>query len=148
MLEHIEKEKRPKALNELIRVGKERIIIACSCGEKSEKCEQNIALWFRFIHRMYPAWLSEHFENGLPSEDEILAVLNKKKIADYYVMNNENIFIHLIIMIFESIPLISGLFNRILKLFLNKKAIFIIKLLSIGTPYRKIFIISKRNKII
>lgn len=39
MLEHIKKRKRPKALNELIRVARERIIIAFPCGKKAENCE-------------------------------------------------------------------------------------------------------------
>lgn len=143
MLEHI-KDRKDKVVNELIRVAKERIIIAFPCGEKSKRCDQMIALWYKLIYRKYPNWLSEHLENELPSENQIQRILNNKRKISYYVLNNENIFVHLAIIIFESIPLMGGYISSKLGKLFSTKFGWIINHLHFGTPYRKIFVISKK----
>jgi len=145
MLEHIENKKRAKVIDELVRISKDLIIIGCPCGKKSESCEQKIALWYQLTRRKYPDWLSEHLENGLPSESEIRSILNEKKLS-YHVVNNENTLVHLLVIIFESTPIIGNVLSKLARLFLTiltiKPTIF--KFLNFGTPYRKIFTISRR----
>jgi hypothetical protein len=142
MLEHIENKKRTKVINELIRVSKYLTIIGCPCGKKSQNCEQLLLLWYQLIRRKYPNWLIEHLKNGLPSESEILQVIQN---YHYSVLNNENVFVHMGVIILESI--IGRATNSLAKLLLSSNLKFlIIELLSFGTPYRKIFIIWKRNR--
>lgn len=145
MLEHIDHKKRAKVIDELIRVSKYQIIIGCPCGKKSEGYEQKIALWYQLTRRKHPDWLSEHFENGLPSESEILQIIRKYNLY-YSILNNENVVIHMIIIMFESIPIVGEVANKLARLFLigNNINLYITKLLSFGTPYRKIFVVLKR----
>jgi hypothetical protein len=139
MLEHIKRAERAEVINELIRVSKRLTIIACPCGRKSQKCEQKILLWYQFIRRKYPDWLIEHVKNGLPSENEILQVIQKRR---YLILNNENVFVHACVIMIES--LIAKVTNKLAELLLSLSINFkspITRLLSLGEPYRKIFII-------
>lgn len=146
MLGHIKKQKRAKVIDELIRVAKSEVIIGCPCDKKSEDYDRKIVSWYRFIGKKYPNWLLEHIENGSPSETEIIDILNNEKEVTYYIVGNENVFVRIVIIILESIPIIGGMPNRLARLFSTRKFDWAIKLLSFGAPYRKIFVISKKRR--
>jgi hypothetical protein len=147
MLEHIERQKRETVVHELLRVAKEEVIIACPCGKNSEDCERKIALLCKLICRRYPDWLIDHFKKGLPSEKGILHILmSDEKVEHFCVLDNENIAIHQIVIILESIPFIGLLSNIIAKLLsVTKKGPAVIKLFNFGMSYRKIFVISVKG---
>lgn len=81
----------------------------------------------------------EHVKNGLQSENEILQVIQKRR---YLILNNENVFVHACVIMIES--LIAKVTNKLAELLLSLSINFkspITRLLSLGEPYRKIFII-------
>ena len=141
-LEHIENQERERVIQELVRVASEKIIIACPCNTDAANCDRKIASWYKFVHRKYPDWLLEHLKNEMPSEKQISQILAKSHL-DFHIIDNENNTIHLIIVALLSIPIISMISAKLVK-WCSTKLSFITKCLNFGTPYRKIFVISKK----
>jgi len=143
MLEHIEKRKRETVVNEILRVAKEKAVVACPCDKKSEECERKTARFFKLLCLGYPDWLVDHLRNGLPSEEEILRMLrSNKKVGHFCVLDNENIVVHQTIIILGSIPLLGRMLNGLAKLFsAGGKNGSIINFFNFGTSYRKMFIV-------
>ncbi len=83
MLEHINVQKRGKAISELVRVTKKGGIITLSfpSGDKSAEFEKRINdLFFKKYKKEHP-WLGEHKKNGLPEKDDILLKLEELGIT-------------------------------------------------------------------
>src|SRR5205823_361969 len=67
VFEHLAKSDRPRALNELVRVARDKVIISCPCGAVSERGERALLELFESTHSDVPSWLTEHLQNGLPT---------------------------------------------------------------------------------
>lgn len=96
-LEHINYQKRGKAISELVRVTKKGgiIILGFPSGNKSAEFEKRINdLFFNKYKKEHP-WLKEHKKNGLPEKDDIVLKFKKAGIAEerIKILYNANLFI-------------------------------------------------------
>lgn len=138
-LEHIPKNKRKKAVAEMMRVAKEKVIIACPCGKKSEKYERKLINFAKLFGKKLP-WLEEHQKNGLPKEKEIVEAICKK---NFKIIKNNNLVFWFLMNFFDFLT------NPLQKLIGAKRMMAfygpISKIFNFGNSYRKIFIIEMKN---
>ena len=80
-LEHLNKQERPKAIYEMIRVAKKLAMIVVPVGELSENQDQELYARWRKIFGDEDQFLKEHVQNGLPLTEEILVHIDKSKRA-------------------------------------------------------------------
>jgi len=66
---------RVKAIAELIRVARRKIIISCPCGSISTIGERNLAGLFKKFGVSIPPWLADHITNGLPEVEDMMEVI-------------------------------------------------------------------------
>ena len=128
MLEHLDKEDREKALKEMIRVARRRVVVGFPCGKKSARYEKKLFDLFKLVTGREHRWIKEHIENGLPSEMEIMGYLEDE---DVVVKGNFNLKLWFVNELFNPwfwfVPWIGySIFNY-----------------HGGDTYRKIFIINK-----
>jgi SAM-dependent methyltransferase len=104
LLEHVPAELRERALRELARVSRLRLIVGCPCGEPALRFDRGLARWYRLLPtRSVPRWLEEHLENGFPEGAEIEAALTP--FGEVELHPNEWLWSHLVISIFEATPI-------------------------------------------
>ena len=75
VLEHLSEMSRARAISELIRCARSKVIISCPCGASAEEGERHLAELFQRTGLGVPGWLTEHLENGLPSVGSIVEPL-------------------------------------------------------------------------
>ena len=73
LLEHVASEDRPRALEEMIRVTRRRLIVACPTGAAALAVDERLAARLRFV----PGWIQEHLEQGFPDANEVAAALEQ-----------------------------------------------------------------------
>ncbi len=128
MLEHLTSRDRGKAISEMIRVAKKKVIFGVPCGRKSSDYEHRLFYLFKRITGKEHRWLKEHLENGLPSEEELVKYVQNYPVE---VKGNVNLYLWFLNELFNPwFWFIPWLFYP---LFLYEGK----------TTYRKIFIISK-----
>lgn len=71
LLEHVPPDGRQAALRELVRVTRRRLVVAGPVGPAALEADATIARELRTRGQLLPGWLSEHLDNGMPSEQEI-----------------------------------------------------------------------------
>lgn len=94
-LEHIAKNNRQKAMEELLRVAKKMAIIVVPIGKLSEAQDKDLDRYYQKVFGKRNDFLGEHVKNGLPQTDEILVILDqvsrklakKTKISSYPILN-------------------------------------------------------------
>lgn len=105
LLEHVPPELREKALQELARVARSRLIMGCPCGPKSLRSDRGLARWYRAIpRRTVPTWLAEHLENGFPEPEQLRVAL--EPYGAVRLLPNERIGPHKIVSIVEAMPVV------------------------------------------
>lgn len=77
VLEHIPKEQREVAIEELIRVAKKLAVIVVPTGEKSQQQDSELSVRWQKMKKGKNQFLEEHVQNGLPSNHEILVTIDK-----------------------------------------------------------------------
>lgn len=77
MLEHIPPNYRQKAILEMLRVAKRLVILEVPTGPLSQKQDRELDIRFQKVFKSRDKFLSEHVENGLPKNDEILVTIDK-----------------------------------------------------------------------
>ena len=77
VLEHLSETSRARAISELIRCARSKVIISCPCGAPAEEGERHLAALFQQSGFGVPGWLTEHLENGLPSVGSIIEPIIK-----------------------------------------------------------------------
>ncbi len=100
MLEHLPKSERQIALCEMLRVAKDRVIIAVPCGREAYQQDKKLDKEYQEkYHRRYH-FLEEHLKGntgeGLPEEEEIYDTIlssakNLKKKIEIRILDNENL---------------------------------------------------------
>ena len=93
VLEHLSDSSRPRALAELIRTARSKVIISCACGSTAEEGERQLADLFRRTDVPVWPWLAEHLQNGLPSVASIFSELAKTGLA-FEITGNESMNQH------------------------------------------------------
>jgi Domain of unknown function (DUF4422)/Methyltransferase domain len=93
VLEHLSETSRPRALSELIRCARSKVIISCPCGSLAQDGERHLADLLRRTQFGVPGWLAEHLKNGLPSVGSIFEELVKTGLA-FELTGNESINQH------------------------------------------------------
>ena len=156
MLQYLQSDEQKQAISELIRVGRQTIVIGLPCGLKARRKEKQI---LEFYKRKYgenylredrqAKWLLKSTVNGLPKKDEILKTLGEilnhsSQGYNIRVVNNVNLTVWYVNrwlwVNLDFIPFHKGLIHiwaRILLPFLRRA--------NFGKVYRKIFIITKKK---
>lgn len=93
VLEHLTAASRPRAIAELIRCARGKVIIACPCGRSADDGDRQLGGFFNRSSIAIPSWLQEHLDNGLPSVGNILRVLSETGLL-FEVTGNETITQH------------------------------------------------------
>lgn len=76
-LEHIPANLREKAIDEMLRVSRQLVIIVVPTGPLSQRQDSQLHNRFQKVFKQKDKFLSEHVENGLPKNDEILVTIDK-----------------------------------------------------------------------
>jgi len=71
VMEHLAPGDRERALGELARVARRRLIVACPAGGEALEADRRLAASLR----RPPDWLAEHLENGFPEPAQLVAPL-------------------------------------------------------------------------
>ena len=70
VLEHVPAAERAGFVQELARVAAERVILACPSSE-AQAIDDLLVTTFQTAGTALPSWLTEHYDCGLPTPDEI-----------------------------------------------------------------------------
>jgi hypothetical protein len=92
VLEHIEPADRPRVIDELVRTGRRRVIVACPTGKAAFAVDRRLAEGLRGRGMAPPSWLTEHEENGFPEPDELRGPLEGN--GRVRMIGNENVRWH------------------------------------------------------
>lgn len=111
LLEHLPADLRPKALAELARVTRSRLIAGCPCGEAALRADRALARYYGLQPRRMPPWLVEHLDNGFPEPDD----LNRPLVpfGSVRLISNERIATHQAISFLEGTPYVARLTVRV-----------------------------------
>lgn len=115
LLEHLRSSDRVRALQEMARVARVRLIVACPCGEQALDADRRLARYYGAIRRTRPGWLDEHLANGFPEVAEIASSL--EPFGTVTAIANERITFHLAVSFVEATPLVwavSPLVSKVL----------------------------------
>jgi SAM-dependent methyltransferase len=74
LLEHVGPADRARALEELSRVARRRVIVAAPAGPEALAADRLLAASLR----RPPPWLTEHLDNGLPLPDDLVDPLRRR----------------------------------------------------------------------
>lgn len=142
-LEHLRKKERKKAIDEMIRVARKKMLAGVPCGKMSAD-EDSWLSRFDQKHRgrIFP-FLKEHLRYGLPEENEIsdmisISAKQYKKVVSIMVKGNENISLHRF--------LLKGYMNKsVLEDFFFRKILLFaipwLRHMNKAPTYRKLFFI-------
>ena len=111
LLEHLPAELRPRALEELARVTRLRLIAGCPCGPGALSADRALARYYALQPRSTPPWLVEHLENGFPEGD--LLVDSLFPFGAVELIPNERIGAHLAVSLLEGTPYVARLALRL-----------------------------------
>lgn len=148
MLEHLEEKSREKVIDEMIRVGKKKIMIAVPCGKESLLQDKFLDHYYQSHFGKRFHFLEEQIKCGLPEKKEIydtiweVAKRRKKKIT-ISVRDNENLQLRDFLMKgWMTKSFVKNIFFRkILLLFIP-----FLRGMNQRPVYRQLFIISLKNE--
>lgn len=145
MLEHLTKDTRGKAINEMLRVGRRKIILALPCGQPSMEQDRKLQKYYQDKFGRKYEFLEEQLELGLPEKEDIMKIIKKttaggKLRISLKIKPNENLNLRFFLMknlLHDN--LLVNIFYRKILLF----ALPVMGLLNQEPAYRRIFIIEK-----
>jgi hypothetical protein len=113
VLEHLPKQARERAIAEMIRVAKEKIIVSCPIHPMAEAGERQLLALFGRLGAECPAWLREHLDNGLPTIGELLAAVGASRLQ-FEIQPNESMVQHYAGVVLDSVfPMSQFLLDNI-----------------------------------
>jgi len=148
LYEHIEEKLRLQAVNEMLRISKDIVIIAAPFySQEVLQAETQLNNYYKKIHNKFHPWLQEHFAFKLPSSQGLESIIKDKNYS-YLKFGTNNIELWKILQtfIFSSSKFDPGIteYRKVME-FYNKN------LGNLGDnlepTYRKIYIISKKNSL-
>jgi hypothetical protein len=113
VLEHLPAHHRPDMVYEIIRVSRRWIIIGAPCGPAAEQADRRLEHWFTRRGRPIPGWLTEHQMFGLPGPQDVDHLLEEHGRVTWSVLPNENIWLHLCFMVFDTTRVGQKLNSRV-----------------------------------
>jgi len=96
MMEHLTIEERPTAIQELLRVTKGHLFIACPCDEAARRTDRRLMKLYRSLGIRPPDWLEDHLLKRIPDNQEIEGPLGERK-ACWKVVVGESAKAHFIV---------------------------------------------------
>lgn len=84
---------RKRALEELIRVAKEKVILSCPCDLFAAEGEHSLAELFRETPLGVPDWLTAHLDPGLPDVGDIIELILATGLS-FEIVGNEGLMQH------------------------------------------------------
>lgn len=111
LLEHLPAELRPRALEELARVTRSRLIAGCPCGAKALTADRALARYYAIQPRATPPWLVEHLENGFPEPGVLVDSLSS--FGAVRLVPNERVGAHTAVSLWEGTPYLARLALRL-----------------------------------
>lgn len=103
MLEHIASEDRRAVISELLRVSREKVILAFPDEEAYGRWEKRIMAMYRAMKKPLPDWLTDHMRHGLPRTEIIEKVLSDMGVS-FIAISNENNLVHFVAMALDASP--------------------------------------------
>jgi SAM-dependent methyltransferase len=113
-LEHVPAGERARFVADLARVGRRYLVMAAPCGRLAALAERALDGWYALLGISTPPWLAEHFQEGLPERSEIEATVAALG-RPYRVYGNENLLVHLLIMMAESLDRLRPRLSRLVR---------------------------------
>ena len=71
VLEHVDPAHRRRAVGEMVRVARRRVIVACPTGDAALAADRRLAASLSARGMPPPSWLAEHEHNGFPERGEL-----------------------------------------------------------------------------
>lgn len=141
MLEHVPKDKRLKAVEEMVRVTKNKMYLSFPCGDESEKVDKHLHEYFLKKRGEDYQYLREHVEQGLPDFNKVKEVLLSHKDYHLKVYKNTNIYLwkYLLKLGLSGEQFKSSLYRRSLL------ALPLLKRFNFLTTYRKLFVLERKK---
>lgn len=146
VLEHLPRELRQKALNEIMRVSSDTIVVGCPAGEKAEEIDRTtLKEYFHGNREEAVWWLRDHVNNGLPSVSELEEYIAKaaKKFDKLVVTKKEK---NINIKVYQGFINLFMTQRRIFFPLLSRRMVKYLKyfyqIFNFGQTYRTIFIIN------
>jgi hypothetical protein len=144
LLEHVPASLRPVVVDQLIRVSRRIVIVGVPCDQKSEWADRCLARWRSLWRKPSPEWLVEHQSLGLPDCESIEDLLRKQGRITWTVLPNENVWMHLALMIIDMSQAVK-LFRVVWRL-LPGAVNTIVDMVHWGVPYRRIYVITRTDE--
>ena len=144
MLEHLGRDDRRKAIFEMLRVAKKKLLIGTPCGKAAFEQDKELNKYYRKCFSKNFTFLREQLNFGLPEKEEIRDTIQKtarnlKKKISLTIKGNENLTIRWILMrgwVTKNI-LVDIFFRKIFLL-----VIPILRLINNEPTYRKLFFVT------
>jgi SAM-dependent methyltransferase len=92
LLEHIPASDREAVADEIARVARRRVIVACPTGQQALAADRRLADVFHRRGTPLPGWLVEHLCNGFPETEQLSHLL--RGVGSVRLMPNEGIVAH------------------------------------------------------
>ena len=144
MLEHMSKEGRKKAIQEMVRVARQMVAIGVPSGKEAEEHDKEMDNYYKKIFGHSYHFLVEQIGFGLPKKNDIVEVIERalsshKRSASIRIENNESIQLRTILMKgwMTKNPIVNIIFRKLLLPF-----VFLFQYCNWQPAYRKIFIVS------
>ncbi|QWD48421.1 DUF4422 domain-containing protein [Polynucleobacter paneuropaeus] len=93
VLEHLCHDDRKKALHEMLRIAKKKVLLSFPCGEVAMWGDENYANQLKNYGLPLPSWLQEHIENRLPKIVDIVSIINESGYQ-FSLIGNEGMMQH------------------------------------------------------
>jgi len=105
-LEHLPRGERPRAIRELIRVARKRVIISGPAGKFAQWGDAAYADLIARANGAVPSWLAEHQRYGIPSLGDLLEILATCGHA-FTIHVNEGVIQHYSGLVADNYPFVS-----------------------------------------
>ena len=142
VMEHLPEGVRPRAVDELLRVTKESLFLACPCGDPARRLDGFFLKLYNLFKIPPPDWMVEHGEMGIPDADSIRSSLHQSG-ASFRELSGESWVVHFFVTLLISLRVLNNLWRKVFQ----KKGVRAGKLGRIGVlsgraPYRKLWVVN------
>lgn len=143
LIEHVPREGRAEVIADMFRLSSSLLIIGCPVGKAAESCDREFAAWLRRAGKQVPSWVSEHFERGVPTEQEMLsAIKSVPSVGRVEVFPNENVAVHMAAIVADHTPEVLEALMPSLNEY-RDEWLRLCSRVSFGDGYRQFFVVQR-----